>query len=223
MDSIRLAIALGPVAAYGLALGLIHLAGRPLLTSGTREVYAVGLAVAGLIIVGPLSLFMPDVLAERMGVSTMSSIAVWGFMIVGYQLTLTLLALLARPRLVIYNIPPDTSITMLDELLVREDIEHYWAGPCLSIPPLGVHLQLERVASWGGVSLVATSGSQSHQGWRALERLIQAELQRGEATPCRSSNLFLLGSAAMLLLIGILLVREDPQSVYAALVEVLRP
>ena len=54
VDPFRLAIALLPLAAYVLLLGLLNLRRRPFLTSGGCDVAALGVALSGLMFVGPL-------------------------------------------------------------------------------------------------------------------------------------------------------------------------
>ena len=60
IDPFRLAIALVPVAAYVLLLGLVNLRRRPFLTSGGSDLTALGVALSGLMFVGPLELFRPE-------------------------------------------------------------------------------------------------------------------------------------------------------------------
>ena len=67
LDLFRLCVALGPVAIYLVMLGALNLSRRSLLVTGTRDAAALGLAVSGLIIVGPLELFFPDVAVSRLG------------------------------------------------------------------------------------------------------------------------------------------------------------
>ncbi|MEI7903478.1 MAG: hypothetical protein WCK89_24835, partial [bacterium] len=59
MDPFRLCLAFGPVAIYAVLLGAINLLRRPFAVSGTRDAAALGLAVSGLVIVGPIELFLP--------------------------------------------------------------------------------------------------------------------------------------------------------------------
>jgi hypothetical protein len=98
IDPFRSCLALGPVAIYLLLLGAINFSRRPFLVSGTRDAAVLGLAVSGLMIVGPLELFVPIHAVLRFGPY------VWGFLILLYAMGLTLLLLFSRPRLVVYNV-----------------------------------------------------------------------------------------------------------------------
>ena len=60
MDSFRLCLALGPLAIYLLLLGAINLSRRPFLVTGARDLAALGVAVAGLVVVGPIELLLPE-------------------------------------------------------------------------------------------------------------------------------------------------------------------
>ena len=59
MDTFSACVAFGPLGIYLLLLGRINVSRRPLLLSGTRETLALGLALFGLVTVGPMQLFMP--------------------------------------------------------------------------------------------------------------------------------------------------------------------
>ena len=101
-DLFRLCVALGPVAIYLVLVGSLSLSRRSLLVTGTRDAAALGLAVSGLCIVGPLELFFPDVTAGRFG--PMAAVALLGFYVSLYVLLLVLALLMLRPRLIVYNI-----------------------------------------------------------------------------------------------------------------------
>ena len=67
MEPFHQCLALGPVAIYLLLLGVINLARRPLVVSGGRDAAALGLAVSGLVFVGPMALLFPEGLAAHFG------------------------------------------------------------------------------------------------------------------------------------------------------------
>ena len=97
MDPLRLCIALGPLAAYTLILGLINLSSRPFLTTGGRDIGALGVAVIGFMMVGPAELFLPAMAIQRFGPY------VWLLALGLYCLVITLCILTAKPRMIIYN------------------------------------------------------------------------------------------------------------------------
>ena len=67
LDPLHVIIALGPLAAYFVLLGLLNLSRRPLVTTGARDVAALGLAVIGLVFIGPAGLFLPDAAIVELG------------------------------------------------------------------------------------------------------------------------------------------------------------
>jgi hypothetical protein len=97
IEPIFLLIAALPLIAYLLLLGLIRLSGRALVTTGGRDIAALGFAVSGLVAVGPGELFFPKAAAGVFGVW------VWLALATFYGLIVTLLGLTSRPRLVVYG------------------------------------------------------------------------------------------------------------------------
>src|SRR5690606_36270803 len=105
-----------------LLLGLIHLTRRPFMTSRARDAAALGVAISGFLLVGPMQLFMPQAAAERFGGY------VWLLLLTFYSLVLSLTVLLMRPRLIIYNIPRDQLRAILAQVLNGLDPDVRWAG-----------------------------------------------------------------------------------------------
>ena len=60
VDPLHLSIALGPLATYLMVLGVVNLSIRPFVTTGSRDTAALGLAISGLAIAGPMELFLPE-------------------------------------------------------------------------------------------------------------------------------------------------------------------
>ena len=164
VDPFRLAIALVPVAAYVLLLAWINARPRPFLTSGGCDLSALGVALSGLMFVGPLELFRPEAATREFGNY------IWLFLILFYWLWLLLVVLLARPRLVVYNISREELHPVLAEAAGRLDPEARWAGNHLTLPRLGVHLHLDSLDIVRNVSLVSSGSRQSLEGWRRLAR-----------------------------------------------------
>jgi hypothetical protein len=210
LDPFRLCVALGPVVIYLFLLAAINLFRRPLLVSGTRDAAALGLAVSGLALVGPVDLFLPVSASIAFGPF------VWVFAIALYALSLMLILLLLRPRLVVYNISAQELRPVLASLAAGLDDEPRWAGNALALPNLGVQLYLEWAHGMRTVSLISTGNRQSNPGWRRLEGALAGELA---AVPVgRNPHAVTLLAVAMIL--GLLLsaaVFRDPQSVAASL------
>jgi hypothetical protein len=161
-----------PVAAYALVLALVNARRRPFLTSGGSDLAALGVAVSGLMFVGPLELFRPEAATREFGNY------IWLFLLSLYWLGLVLVLLLARPRLVIYNTSSEELRPVLAEAAGRLDPEARWAGNHLTLPALDVHLHLDSLDIMRNVSLVSSGSQQNIDGWRQLAR----ELRRSLAT-----------------------------------------
>jgi hypothetical protein len=171
VDPFRLAIALVPVAAYVLLLGLVNLRRRPFLTSGGCDLTALGVALSGLMFVGPLELFRPEAATRSFGNF------VWLFLLMFYWLWLVLVVLLSRPRLVIYNISAEELHSILAEAAARLDPAARWAGNQLSLPGLGVQMHLDTFDLMRNVSLASSGGRQNIEGWRRLARELSSTLR----------------------------------------------
>jgi hypothetical protein len=218
MDAFHLCLALGPVAVYLLLLGMLNLSRRPLLVSGTRDASALGLALSGLVIVGPLALFFPIGTANHMGRFGME--LVWLLMLAMYGLCLVLVLLTLRPRLVIYNISADQLRPILAELVERLDSQARWAGDSLLLPALGVQLHLESVAWMRNVSLVSAGPHQDHAGWKRLENELTAALRQVEV-PRNLAGVILLSFGACVAVVLGLAVAREPQVVARTLYDIL--
>lgn len=170
VDPFRLAIALVPVAAYVLLLGLVNARRRPFLTSGGSDLTALGVALSGLMFVGPLELFRPEAATREFGNY------IWVVLLLFYWLWLLLVVLLSRPRLVVYNISMEELHPVLAETAGRLDPDARWAGNHLTLPSLGVQLHLDSLDIMRNVSLVSSGSRQNIDGWRRLARELRRSL-----------------------------------------------
>jgi hypothetical protein len=171
VDPFRLAIAIVPVAAYVLLLGLVNLRRRPFLTSGGCDLTALGIALSGVMFVGPLELLRPEAATRSFGNY------IWLFLVLFYWLWLVLVVLLSRPRLVIYNISAEELHSILAEAAARLDPAARWAGNQLSLPGLDVQLHLDSLDLMRNVSLVSSGSRQNIDGWRRLARELAPALR----------------------------------------------
>lgn len=215
VDPLHLSIALGPLAVYLLLLGLLNLSTRPFLTTGARDAAALGLAVSGFVVAGPMELFLPEAAAVRFGGY------VWLLLLAFYGLCLMLLVLVLRPRLVIYNVTVDQLRPILADVVSGLDPDARWAGDSLTLPRWHVQLHVEPFVAMRNVQLVSTGPRQSYSGWRRLENALAQALRetRGQANPYAFS-LILFG----LIMVGLVTygVVGDTQTVEHALREMLR-
>lgn len=215
IDPFRLCVALGPVAMYLLLLGALSLSRRSLTVSGVRDAAALGLAISGLVVVGPMELFYPHQSAIRLGP------LVWLLLISLYVMCVLLWLLLLRPRLVIYNISADKLRPILADAVSQFEGDTRWAGDSLAIPSLGVQLYVDSFRLLRTVTLASAGGHQSHAGWRRLETVLRAALAR-EETGRNPGGLLLL--VAGLVCVGIIVtaIANDPEAVAQSLLDVAR-
>lgn len=218
MDSVRLLVAVGPLAVYLLLLGIVNLLPRPYLTSGGRDTAALGVALSGFVLIGPIELFMP-----RWPAAVWSDFlwVFWLLLSLLYLLVLTLVVLSQRPRLVIYNLTAEELRPVLAEVAELLDADARWAGGSLSLPRLNVHLHVEPFAAMRNITLAATADPQNLNGWRALEQALGAELNSVRCRPNALGGAMAIAATFLLALVSFSLVR-DPQSLTQGLRELLR-
>lgn len=174
MDPLHFCISILPVSVYMLLIGSINLSRRSLVTTGARDLAALAIAVSGFMIAGPLELFLPEAVAAVLGGW------VWVPLIMLYALVTTLVLLLMRPRLVIYNISAAQLQPLLQRVLLELDPQASWAGNAASAPNLGLQLALEAYPGIRNVSLSSVGPEQSQDGWYHLRVHLAAELATHE-------------------------------------------
>ena len=135
------------------------------------------LAIAGFIVAGPMELFLPEAASNRFGGYA------WLLLLAFYGLCLTLIVLLMRPRLVIYNANPEQLRSILAEVVKQLDEEARWAGDGLVLPKLGVQLHVELFGAMRNVQLVSSGPRQNFGGWKRLEMGLANVLKQTKASP----------------------------------------
>ncbi len=213
-DPLRLAIALVPIAAYCILLALVNARRRPFVTTGGCDLAALGAALSGVILVGPIELFRPEAASAEFGGY------VWLFLLVFYWLWVWLAVLVARPRLVVYNTSGEELRPVVAEAARRIDPQARWAGDSLALPTLGVTLHMESFEIMRHVSLVSSGGKQNVAGWRRLSAELRNQLAglRVARNP-RSLGLMLL--AVALIALSIVHMLNRPHEVAQAMREML--
>lgn len=177
MDPVSLTIALVPLAIYLLLLGALNLGRRPHVIPGGLDVATLAAGLLGLVIVGPMNLFLPDPSGEKFGQF------VWPLLVVFYALCVTLYVLLARPRLIVFNVPFETLRDVLLQIAVKLDSGAKVAGDAVHLPSLGVQFHLDSVPTMRSATLKATGDRQSHSGWSRLQRELESALKGVEVSP----------------------------------------
>ncbi|HJT31507.1 MAG TPA: hypothetical protein VJ783_05605 [Pirellulales bacterium] len=215
MDGFRLCVALVPLALYLLVLAGMNLSRRPFLVTGARDLAALGVAVSGLVLVGPVELLLPEDAIHAY------KAYVWLLLLAMYALCVALAALVIRPRLTIYNFTAEQLRPLLASMIDELDADARWAGGSLALPTLRVELHLEPAPALRNVSLVATAAEQSFAGWRRLETALRSRLRTTESPPNPWGLLMAAASLAMMAAVGWHLVL-DPQAITAGFRQMLR-
>lgn len=210
MDPLRFAIAASPLAAYLILLGLVNLRRRPLLVTGAGDLAALGVALSGVAFVGPISLFRPEDATAELGNF------VWLFLLAFYWLWLTLIVMVCRPRLVIYNLTAEELRPVLSQTARQVDATCRWAGEGLSLPARGVNVHIDSFSWMRNTSLVASGGTQDLAGWTRLTKAVERALRNVESRPSRWGPTMLVAGGG-LLGTAILRMAADPPAVAIAL------
>ena len=212
-DPLRLAIALLPLVAYFVTIGVLNARKRPFLTSGGADLATLGAALSGLVLVGPVELFRPEKASAEYGTY------VWLFLMAFYWLGLWLTVLLGRPRLVVYNISVEELRPVLVEAARAIDSQARWAGDSLALPTLGVQLHLESFELMRNVSVIASGGQQNLAGWRLLAGQLYTRLQTLQVSSNpRALGIFLV--AAIMMVVSMVHLMAYPQYVAQAMREI---
>ena len=191
MDPLHFCIAVGPLAVYLLLLGVLNLRGRPLVTTGARDAAALGIGLVGFVIAGPMELFFPEGAASRFGGW------VWVMLIVFYGLCVSLVVLLMRSRIVIYNISLEQLRPILTSVAMKLDKRSRWNGDSLIMPERRVHLHVEPVDALRNIQLTSGGNQQSFEGWQALEKELSIALKRLSVGPNLIGIPFLVASGVL--------------------------
>lgn len=215
-DPLHLIIALTPLALYLLPLAVTNLSRRPKMTTGARDLAALGVGIMGFVFAGPMELFMPEVAASRwQGL-------VWVLLILLYGLTLSLLVMLTRPRLIIYNMTLDQLRPILADVVAELDQEARWAGDNLVLPELSIQLHLEQSSLLRTAQLIATGSTtawQSHEtfeGWNRLATALNAKLKQTQVMGNPFGVSLLLASVTLFGFVAFLLY-QAPQEIAQSL------
>ena len=176
MDPLHFCISVVPIATYLLLIGWINLRRAAFVTSGTRDLAALAFAIAGLMVAGPMELFLSESIASLVGGW------VWVPLISLYAIVVTLVLLLARPRLVVYNTTSDRLRPILKDVVHSLDPEARWAGDSVILPQLGIHLAIDAYPGIRNVTVASVGPEQDLNGWSKLRSRLAASLA-GQAQP----------------------------------------
>lgn len=215
MDPLHFCVAVAPLSVYFLMVGLITLSGRPFVTTGTRDTAALGIGIVGLVVAGPMELFFPEEAASQFGGM------VWLLLLAFYGLCVSLVVLLLRSRLVVYNMTGEQLKPILNQVATQIDKKARWVGDSVLIPDIKVHLHLESVDWLRNVQLIAGGNQQSFDGWRLLEKELRSALGSARVSPNLLGVALLLASGGLAVTAAVWML-YDQQAVAQALDQMLR-
>jgi hypothetical protein len=191
MDPVRLTIAMGPLCVYLLVIGWLNLSKRPFVTSGARDLLALAVALIGLVAIGPMELFMPERAAAILGAK------VWMPLILLYLLIALLVSMLAKPRIVVYNITVDHLRPIVGSVVSDLDGDARWAGDSVCLPNLHVQLFVQSHPGMRNVQLVASAGDQNLTSWKQLESALQQAMANVQVGMNPRAISFFIGATIM--------------------------
>ena len=202
MDSLHFCIAVVPFAVYLLMIGLLNLRRHPFVTTGARDAATLGIGVVGFVIAGPMELFFPEGAASQFGAW------VWVSLIVFYGLCVSLMVLLMRPRLVIYNVSLEELRPILSKIALELDPKSRWIGNALVVPQLKVHMHVEAVEWLRNVQMLAGGNQQSMDGWLRMERELKQHMVKVAVGPNVMGVPFLIVSGLLAVTAATFLIRD---------------
>ncbi|NNE00321.1 MAG: hypothetical protein HKN47_23630 [Pirellulaceae bacterium] len=197
IEPFAMLLALLPLIGYLLILGSIRVLGQTLVTTGSRDIAALGVAISGLVAIGPMELFFPNAAATVFGPW------VWVALIAFYSLLVALVALTSTPKLVIYGRTPDELYKPLLAASQRIDSKAKAIdGLRVHLPSVGVHFRLDGYRDVDFAQVIAFEPGVPSRVWAKLLAGLRDELQELPAPATRHGHVMLLFAG---LLIGILL------------------
>jgi hypothetical protein len=166
-DSIPLWLACLLPGLYLLGIAVVHVRHRPLAVPGGWDLAIVAVAVAGLAMAGPLDLIQPVAIRGP-----------WRLVLpaVLCGLLVALAILVARPRLVVYNVTLEQLRPVVAQVAASLDRQSRWAGETVALPGRGIQVTLDgRTARC--VSLAAIGGRTSPEGWAEFSRRVRRSVR----------------------------------------------
>ena len=214
MTTVHFAIAAIPVSVYLMLIGGLRLRNRPLVTTGWRDMLTLGIAVSGLVAIGPMQLFFPADAAQRWHGW------VWLALLVLYLLALTLLLLSCKPKLIAYGMDAPQFHEVLLRAARELDDGANWQADVLTLPNCGLQLAYEPSGTARVHQVVHVGAVDNLQDWIQLER---AFAKLGATLSCPSSNVGwpLVIGGSLLLTAAIVPIFTDPAAALAQLREFL--
>ena len=195
LDSLPFWIALVPLGVYCCIMGGLQLRHRPLIVSAAWDSALLGIALSGLVAVGPLAAIQP-----LLGGSP------WGevILLLVYALVVAVCILFARPRLLIYNATIEQVRPLVAQNAAAVDPAVRWAGESVALPTLGLQAHVEGNGPLRTVSVVVLQSGEAGEAWTDLSRRLRRVSRRLRVQPS-PVGMVLLAVGCFILLVAFLL------------------
>jgi hypothetical protein len=214
LDTFTWVVILLPLGCYFLVVGSLAGRSRPLVVSGVRDQFTLGLGCIGLFLAGPFSLFFPQSAFNLLGGW------VWLVLIMLYLLLLTLITMGQRPRLVIYSSNSGQIVQQVQQIINRLDPDSTWANAAFHSPLLQIEGNIELRNGDSTAQIVATSRQQNLSNWTYLQHELNQEfLQNARVLPTMNTWIA-VGGVLLIAVFSLVFVR--PSETLAAMREILR-
>jgi hypothetical protein len=169
LDTLPLWTAVLPLGLYLLFIGVLHLRRRPLVMSGAWDGVLLAAGLTGLAMVGPLALLRPALGGSMWG---------WLIVLLAFGLAVAVCMLVARPRLVVYNISIDQLRPLVAEVVSSLDPTARWAGETAALPARGLQVQIEGNGGLRTATIIAAGERASSEHWAEFGRRLRRAASR---------------------------------------------
>ena len=192
IDPFAILLALLPLIGYLLILGTTRALGKTIVTTGGRDIAALGIAISGLVAVGPAELFFPNTYASIFGPW------VWLPLIAFYSLIVSLVALTTKPRLVVYGRTPEELYEPL--LAASRKIDPSAKainGLRVQLPETGLHFRLDGFRNVDHAQVVAFEAGVPPRIWNTLLAHFRGEVDKLPTPTLRRGHIMLAWAGAL--------------------------
>lgn len=202
-------LALLPLGAYLVMIGGLRMLGRPLVTTGGRDTFALAMGISGLVAVGPGELFFPSAAGATFGP------AVWPLLAMFYFLLVSMVILNSRPRLVVYGLETQGLIQPLLRACQRLDPQSVAdeRGGTITLPAHRIHLRVTPHGSSVGADIEAFESNITAAFWRLLLSELRSEVASVPTAAPASGGILVVAGLAMLLVVALQVVQTPNQLV----------
>lgn len=214
LDTFTWIVILLPLGCYFLVVGWLSGRNQPLVVSGGRDQFTLGLGCIGLFLAGPFSLFFPQSAFNLLGGW------VWLVLVMLYLLLLSLITLGQRPRLVIYSSNSGQIVQQVRQIINRLDPNTSWANTAFHCPQLQIEGNIEMRNGDQTAQIVATNRQQNLSNWSNLQRELNQEFRKEAFALPRANAWVMLGGLLLLTILSLAFVRST--ETLAAMREMLR-